>query len=148
MSRPPRSRGKCYMTVSSRCLLLGLPVLLASLAAPAVAQTPAQAAVNDAADEQPFTIQPLARFTHPWAMAFLPGGKILVTEKMGSMILFDPASGEKRTLSGTPAVVGAGQGALMDVVPAPDFAQTRKIYFSYSEAGEGKTNGAALATAI
>jgi len=136
------------MTVSSRCLLLGLPVLLASLAAPAVAQTPAQAAVNDAADEQPFTIQPLARFTHPWAMAFLPGGKILVTEKMGSMILFDPASGEKRTLSGTPAVVGAGQGALMDVVPAPDFAQTRKIYFSYSEAGEGKTNGAALATAI
>ena len=44
------------MTVSTRCLLLGLPVLLASLAAPALAQTPAQTAVNDAADPQPFTI--------------------------------------------------------------------------------------------
>jgi glucose/arabinose dehydrogenase len=136
------------MTVSTRCLLLGLPVLVASLAAPAAAQTPAQAAVNEVADEQPFTIVPLASFSSPWAMAFLPSGKILVTEKMGAMILFDPATGEKRTLSGTPAVVGAGQGALMDVVPAPDFAQSRKVYFSYSEAGDGKTNGAALATAI
>jgi glucose/arabinose dehydrogenase len=81
-------------------------------------------------------------------MAFLPNGKILVTQKMGAMILFDRASGAKTTLAGPPAVTTANQGGLMDVVLAPDFARSRKIYFSFSEAGEGKTSGAVLATAI
>ncbi len=109
------------------------------------ASTPGEAQV--AAAELPFAINEIGVFESPWAMAFLPDGKILVTQKMGAMILFDPRSGAKQTLAGTPAVVSAGQGALMDVVPAPDFARSRKIYFSYAEAGEGKTNGVALATA-
>jgi glucose/arabinose dehydrogenase len=98
-------------------------------------------------EERPFVMTEVATFAFPWSMAFLPDGRQLVTQKMGDMILFDPRSGEKRVLAGTPPVVSAGQGALMDVVLAPDFASSRKIYFSYSEAGEGKTNGAALATA-
>lgn len=97
--------------------------------------------------DRPFEVTALGTFVSPWAMAFLPGGKILVTQKRGEMILFDPANGTRQTVTGTPAVVSMGQGALMDVVPAPDFATSNKIYFSYSEAGEGKTNGAALATA-
>jgi len=109
------------------------------------ASSPGEAQTGDAS--RPFEITALGTFDAPWAMAFLPGGRILVTQKQGAMILFDPASGAKQTVAGTPAVVSAGQGALMDVVPAPDFATSNKIYFSYSEAGEGKTNGVALATA-
>jgi len=116
---------------------------------PGEAQTGAAQAGNAQTQEvdRPFQITPVGSFDAPWAMAFLPDGKILVTQKMGEMILFDPASGAKQTVTGTPAVVSTGQGALMDVVPAPDFATSRKIYFSYAEAGEGKTNGVALATA-
>ncbi|OJY71163.1 MAG: dehydrogenase [Sphingobium sp. 66-54] len=109
------------------------------------ASTPGEAQTGDAT--RPFEIAAVGTFDAPWAMAFLPGGKMLVTQKQGAMILFDPASGTKQTVAGTPAVVSAGQGALMDVVPAPDFATSNTIYFSYAEAGEGKTNGVALATA-
>jgi len=112
---------------------------------PSEAQTGNSA--QEAGQELPFAMTEIATFVSPWSMTFLPDGKQLVTQKKGEMILFDPASGEQKVLSGTPAVVSAGQGALMDVVLAPDFATSRKIYFSYSEAGEGKTNGAALATA-
>jgi len=109
------------------------------------ASSPSEAQTNEA--DRPFAITAAGTFDAPWAMAFLPGGKMLITQKQGAMILFDPASGTKQTVTGTPAVVSTGQGSLMDVVPAPDFATSHKIYFSYAEAGEGKTNGVALATA-
>jgi len=109
------------------------------------ASSPSEAQTSEA--DRPFTMTAAGTFDAPWAMAFLPGGKMLITQKQGAMILFDPASGTKQTVTGTPAVVSTGQGSLMDVVPAPDFATSNKIYFSYAEAGEGKTNGVALATA-
>ncbi len=89
----------------------------------------------------------LASFASPWAFNFLPDGAILVTEKEGALILLDPASGRKQTVSGTPRVVSRNQAALMDIVPAPDFAQSGIVYLSYSEPGDGDTSGAALATA-
>jgi glucose/arabinose dehydrogenase len=130
---------------------LGLAVvatLMACSSEPSLSQppgTPPAAPIPDS--PRPFQIEEVGTFASPWAMAFLPDGKMLVTQKMGAMILFDPKSKSQTTLTGTPAVVSAGQGALKDVVLAPDFAKSRKIYFSYSEAGEGKTNGVALATA-
>jgi len=128
--------------------LAAIALLMACSGAPSNSQPPGVPAVPAVPDSpRPFNIVEVATFDSPWAMAFLPEGKMLVTQKMGAMILFDPKSGTKTTLSGTPAVVTTGQGALMDVVPAPDFAQSRKIYFSFAEAGEGKTNGVALATA-
>jgi glucose/arabinose dehydrogenase len=125
---------------------LALPIIVSLLLACTDGAAQNQSAPA-ASTEKPFDIATVGAFEGPWAMAFLPDGKILVTQKMGAMILFDPRSGDKQTLSGTPSVVSAGQGALMDVVLAPDFARSRKIYFSFSEAGEGKTNGVALATA-
>ncbi|MBN8831018.1 MAG: PQQ-dependent sugar dehydrogenase, partial [Sphingomonadales bacterium] len=95
-----------------------------------------------------FTVTQIANFDFPWSMAFLPDGRMLLTQKKGAMILFDPRSGERRTLTGTPEVVSTNQGGLMDVALAPDFARSRKIYFSYSEAGEGKTSGVVLASAV
>jgi len=126
---------------------LGLPLILAALpVAPAIAQ-PVQDTTPTPVAELPFAITTVSTFQAPWAMAFLPDGKILVTQKQGAIILFDPKSGDKKTLANTPAVVSAGQGAMMDIVLSPDFARSKKIYFSYAEAGEGKTNGVALATA-
>lgn len=101
-----------------------------------------------AAGGLPFEVKAIGTFESPWAMAFLPDGNMLVTQKQGAMILFDPRTGAKRTLSGTPAVSSRGQGALMDIVLAPNFAASKLVYFSYSEAGSGVGSWVALATAI
>jgi len=127
-----------------KSLSIGLLLVLATVFASVAL---AQPAALPAAADLPFEMTTIASFEAPWSMAFLPGGKMLVTQKMGSMILFDPGTGEKRTLGGVPAVVTTNQGGLMDVAPAPDFARSRTIYFSYTEAGEGKTSGVVLATA-
>lgn len=119
--------------------------LLAFAADPAAANTPASAS---ATGSLPFEVKPVGTFKSPWAMAFLPNGNLLVTQKEGELILLDPATGAKRTVSGTPAVSSKGQGALMDIVPAPGFAASKLIYFSYSEAGPGASSRVVLATAI
>lgn len=110
------------------------------------ASTPGEAQVATA--ERPFAVAEIGTFDSPWAMAFLPGGRMLVTQKAGALILFDPANGAKQPVAGTPPVVSASQGALMDIVLAPDFASSNRIYFSFSQAGEepGKSH-VALATA-
>lgn len=118
--------------------------LLAVAAAPVAANAPAGTSTGGGL---PFEVKPVGTFDSPWAMAFLPDGHMLVTQKEGTMILFDPATGSRRTLSGTPAVSSKGQGALMDIVPAPDFAASKLLYFSYSEAGPGAGTRVVLATA-
>lgn len=85
----------------------------------------------------PFEVQVVADFESPWAMTFLPDGRMLVTEKAGILYLVS-ADGQQRTrVDGIPTVSSEGQGGLMDVVLHPGFAQNRLVYFSYSEAGEG-----------
>lgn len=73
-----------------------------------------------------------------WGMAFLPDGNMLVTERAGRMRIVSAAGKISEPLSGLPPIVAKGQGGLLDVVLAPDFARSHKIYFSYSEPGEGK----------
>ncbi|HEY0623358.1 PQQ-dependent sugar dehydrogenase [Sphingomonas sp.] len=85
----------------------------------------------------PFTVTPVADFDAPWAMTFLPDGRMLVTEKTGTLLLVSADGKTQTPVRGIPAVDSAGQGALKDVVLAPGFAQNRQVYFSYSEAGEG-----------
>ena len=100
--------------------MLGLATTF-SLTLLAVAATPAAAYAQVSASATgglPFEVKPVGTFNNPWAMAFLPNGNVLVTQKEGTMILFDPATGARRTVSGTPAVSSKGQGALMDIVPA------------------------------
>jgi len=101
-------------------------------------------------EERPFTTHEVADFSTPWAMAFLPGSGLpmtnaaLITEKEGKLWLVDLASGRRTPVSGVPSVVAAGQGGLGDVMPHPDFAGNRRIYLSYAEAGDGGTSGATL----
>ena len=93
------------------------------------------AAAPDAAG-LPFQVTPVADFEAPWAMTFLPDGSMLVTEKAGAL-LHVSADGKQRHVVATLPVDSAGQGGLMDVVLAPDFTTSKRVYLSYSAAGDG-----------
>ncbi|MBK0397746.1 PQQ-dependent sugar dehydrogenase [Limibaculum sp. M0105] len=80
----------------------------------------------------------------PWAVAFLPGGNMLITERDGKLLHLD-AAGQRIEVDGVPAVRASGQGGLLDVVAANDFARSREIFLTYSEPAEG---GAHTAVAV
>ncbi|RYY22612.1 MAG: PQQ-dependent sugar dehydrogenase [Sphingomonadales bacterium] len=103
-------------------------------------------AQNDstAASERPFTITEVADFDSPWAMTFLPDGRMLVTEKKGQLLLVSADGKTRSTVTGTPTVSSEGQGALMDVVLHPKFAENRWVYLSWSEANAEGLKGVAL----
>lgn len=104
-------------------------------------------AVEDALRAQTaFTVTRVAKFNEPWAMTFLPDGRLLISEKRGALKLYalDGRIGEIR---GVPEVAYGGQGGFGDVVLHPDFAANGFVYLSYAEAGERATRGAAVAQA-
>ncbi|MFS0737437.1 PQQ-dependent sugar dehydrogenase [Sphingomonas sp. 1P06PA] len=86
---------------------------------------------------KPFTVTPVADFQSPWAMTFLPDGRMLVTEKAGTLQLASADGKAKAAVGGVPAVDSAGQGGLMDVVLHPKFAENGLVYLSASVAGPG-----------
>lgn len=96
--------------------------------------------------ELPFDANEVADFEEPWALAFLPDGRMLVTEKAGSLFVVS-TSGDKTEIGNVPTVDYGGQGGLGDVVLHPDFAENDMLYLSYAEAGDGDTRGAAVARA-
>lgn len=98
--------------------------------------------------DPPFTSTPVATFDEPWAMTFLPDGRLLVTEKGGTLRLANVATGQVGQVTGVPAVAYGGQGGLGDVLLHPRFADNRRVYLSYAEAGSGSTRGAAVARAV
>jgi aldose sugar dehydrogenase len=81
---------------------------------------------------------------HPWGMAFLPGGELLVTERPGRLRVVLPDGRLSQPVGGVPAVAAAGQGGLLDVAIDPNFASNSLVYFSFAEAREG---GAGLSVA-
>ena len=87
---------------------------------------------------------------NPWAVAFLPGGQFLVTERPGRMRVIDANGRAGPALTGVPTVAAGGQGGLLDVVTDAGFERNRQIYFCFSEpssaAGSG-ANSTALARA-
>jgi aldose sugar dehydrogenase len=95
---------------------------------------------------QPFTTNVVAQFDEPWAMSFLPDGRLLVTEKKGRLRLHT-LGGSTQTIGGVPQVEYRGQGGFGDVVPHPRFTDNKLVYFSYVEAGTGNTAGAVVARA-
>ncbi|MGH8060497.1 MAG: PQQ-dependent sugar dehydrogenase [Pseudoxanthomonas sp.] len=97
--------------------------------------------------DPPFKSTEVARFNQPWAMTFLPDGRLLVTEKQGRLRLIDVAAGAIGEISGVPAVAYGGQGGFGDVVLHPQFASNKLVYLSYAEQGAGDTRGAAVARA-
>lgn len=121
---------------------------LAVLAASCGHAATGEKAAAPPAAEADFTVEQLAEFEKPWAMAFDKGsGALLVTERKGELRLRTP-DGRIGTVSGLPKVDYGGQGGLGDVVFAPGQSGSRLdrrvIYLSWAEAGDGDTRGAAV----
>jgi glucose/arabinose dehydrogenase len=112
--------------------------------------TAAQTRADRPSSERPFTVTEVARFTTPWAMDFLPGSGVrmtnaaLVSEKDGRLWVINANTGARQPVAGVPRVKVAGQGGLGDVVAHPGFAGNRRIYLSYAEPGPSGTSGAAV----
>ncbi|WP_255353662.1 PQQ-dependent sugar dehydrogenase [Methylibium sp. Root1272] len=86
--------------------------------------------------------------SRPWGMAFLPDGRMLITQKSGSMVIVSASGGSKVNVTGVPSVATDGQGGLLDVALDPDFATSPWVYFTYSETGSGSgSNPAGTAVA-
>lgn len=86
---------------------------------------------------QSYQVHQIARFNEPWAMALLPDGRLLITEKQGKLQLFNPVTKQKKQVAGVPQVAYGGQGGLGDIVLGPEFAKNHHVYLSYAEAGQG-----------
>ena len=93
----------------------------------------------------PFAITQIGQFASPFALAFLPDGRLLVTEKPGHLKL-RATDGSVAEIAGVPATAQVGQGGLLDVAIAPDFTASKRIYLSYSEP-RAQGSSLALATA-
>ena len=117
-----------------RAIRAALAILLAAPAA-AVAES-INAGDRSASADLPFAADAVAEFDTPWAIAFLPDGRMLVTEKPGRVFLVTQ-SGQKTTVGDVPDVAAAGQIGLLDIAVAPDFATSARVYFTYTEAADG-----------
>lgn len=115
-----------------------------SAAAPA-ATTPLADTVA-APQSKGFHTTEVAHFNAPWAMTFLPDGRLLITEMAGTLHLYDPVANTTGDISGVPAVEHVAQGGLGDVVLHPEYASNSFIYISYVE-GDTDGLGAAVARA-
>jgi len=102
---------------------------------------------NSLTAQNAFTVSPVATFREPWAMAFLPDGRLLVTERGGALKLYSIEAAQIVDVTGVPEVEYRGQGGLGDVALHPDFASNGLVYLSYAEIGEQNTAGAAVARA-
>lgn len=117
--------------------MLRRPVILAAaglLAAPAIVR--AQDILKSS--KASYRLVTLSRdLVQPWSIAFLPDGRILVTERPGRLRVFADGRLERTPLAGVPKVYASGQGGLLDVCLHPQFAQNRVLYLSYSGEGAG-----------
>ena len=106
----------------------------------ALVSVPAHAQIN--AGEQkpeanlPFTMTQVTTLNLPWRIAFLPDGRMLITEKVGPVWLVTQ-KGEKTEVANAPAVLYGGQGGMLGVFTSPRYGTDHHVYLTYSEPGEG-----------
>ena len=119
--------------------------LAALIAAGAASGAEAQVNIGTQAPEAsaPFVMTQVASFNLPWRIAFLPDGRMLVTEKVGPIWLVTQ-QGAKTPVSGVPAVLSQGQGGMFGVFLSPHYATDHSVYLTYAEPGDG---GSSLALA-
>jgi glucose/arabinose dehydrogenase len=123
---------------SRRALIL---VLVLALVVPAFAQEAPRSPTPKQVPLPARVTNVAVGLEHPWALAFLPDGRILVTERSGQLRLVGRDGEVSAPLAGVPAVLARGQGGLLDVALSPGFAQDRLVYLSFAEPGgpEGST---------
>ncbi len=126
------------------CALAALCGATANLPAAAQAPRSPTPATTDAAIT---TVEVARGLDHPWGLAFLPDGRMLVTERRGKLWLLERDGASRREVSGVPAVQAAGQGGLLGIAISPTFARDRLVFVSFAEAGDGGA-GTAVARGV
>ena len=124
--------------------LLAASAVLLATAAPALAQINAGEMKSDT--NVPFTMTQVATLRYPWKIAFLPDGRMLITEKVGGVVLMNE-KGEYKPVSNVPPVLYKGQGGQLGIFLSPHYAQDKTVYLTYSEPGEPGGSSLALAKA-
>jgi len=124
--------------------LLNAALLITLASAPARAQINAGALKPE--PSLPFTMTQVATFDLPWRIAFLPDGRMLVTEKPGPVWLVTQ-HGEKTRVENVPAVLHQGQGGMLGIFVSPHYAMDHSVYLTYAEPGDGGRSSLALARA-
>ena len=84
----------------------------------------------------PFVMIKEATFNLPWRLAFLPDGRMLITEKVGPIWLVTQ-TGEKTPVANVPPVLAQGQGGMLGVFLSPHYAEDHSVYLTYAEPGDG-----------
>ena len=131
--------------MSSRVPLLTLSLLL--FAAPAFAQGNVVKS-----EKESFRVETIATgLQNPWALAFLPDGRMLVTERPGRLRIVGKDGKLSPPVAGLPPIAAVGQGGLLDLMLAPDFSQSHILYFSFAEPrgtpGQVNPNSTSVASA-
>jgi aldose sugar dehydrogenase len=122
-------------------LMMTLIVSLWMVLTPAFAQAPHSS--TPASVSAPLRVTPVAQgLESPWGLAFLPDGRMLVTEQPGRLRIVARDGRLAEPLAGVPEVVARGQGGLLDVTLSPNFAQDQLVYLSYSEPSGDKAGTA------
>jgi len=118
--------------MTSRLLCMTAAALLLVLAT-----LPARAQVEKTQEHAVRVIRMAEGLEHPWGLAFLPDGRMLVTERAGRLRVVRDGKLAPAAISGLPAIAVTGQGGLLDVAVHPRYADNRLVYLSYAARGEG-----------
>ena len=134
------------MIPSSFCIAMTLALGACAQPTPSDAATPMPPTQATASGEM--RIETIASgLEHPWAVALLPEGGYLVSERPGRLRRIATDGSLSAPIAGVPAVFAQGQGGLLDVVPDPQYASNKRIWLSFAEPGDGGTAATAVATA-
>jgi glucose/arabinose dehydrogenase len=120
---------RLFLNLAINCLLVT-----------AAATTAAQSDIYYAAHHDYRVVTVAEGLVHPWSMAWLPNGDMLITEKPGRLRIIRDGQLLPEAIPGTPEVFYEGQGGLFDVLPHPNFNENRWVYLSFSKpVGDGST---------
>lgn len=119
-----------------------LPLICIGLLPVAASNASAQQVIESeySTEYQDLRIERLVPATHPWAIAFIGDGRLLVSEREGRLFIVE--NGQRTQVSGVPEVQARNQGGLLDVVAHPDHASNGWIYMTYSQGAENRTTTA------
>jgi glucose/arabinose dehydrogenase len=128
--------------------LRSLLVAAAALAIAEAASAQAPRSPTPRPVDAPLRVEVVARgLENPWGLAFLPDGRLLVTERPGRLRIVGRDHRLSDPLAGVPVVLARGQGGLLDVALHPAFPENGLVFLSYAEPGPGDTAGTAVARA-
>ncbi|HAX78526.1 MAG TPA: hypothetical protein DCY88_22515 [Cyanobacteria bacterium UBA11372] len=126
-------KAKIFRLIKGVGSAIALLAIASCNVAPTSPNSPTTAAAENVAAAQGFQkTTVLTGLEHPWSIAWLPDGAMLITERPGRLRIVRNGTLNPTPISGVPPVLASGQGGLMDVSLHPRFAQNRLVYLTYS----------------